>query len=620
MIFGVGVALAAPGHVRAVAVQPSDLDALDGDREVHVFWDRVPAKVEVDTGRGWVVVEDAGQPGLSIGEVPAETRVRVDGVEVVPIWGLDASGVARLVDPGTLPGTEVADIWPTEDGAWVALLGGGLVRVHKNALVVQAYGVAEGLPSNQVNAVRDHAGTTWVGTGLGLARLDGSQVLDDTLPDPWVQALGASGQDLWIGTWHGLARMRSGAVETVLGPRSVFSVEDGSDGRAWVGYRGLRGLPEGEPIEGVDEDLNVWDVAHAPDRSYLATDTEGILVLKDGLLVPFWGPGAVYALAQMSSELYAAADTAGLLHFGDEVARIERGVPGDAVYEVVAGPPGKLWIGTNDGLALAWPEHDRVVPWPVSRAAEGKAAHDVLAVGDAVILGGEELALIGELKRRHRDLEALPGPVMGLEQLGSAIWVLTDTDAYRVDKTLHRVELPEPARMSAVSGSTVWVAGELGLYRYDAGADRFVSGPDLGRVVDLDGADVLWTASGGRVIAVDPTGGTRDYVKVRLPTCVAADGAGVWVGTATGLQRLDPRTGEVEEIDGFREGVVDVAVGPDAAYALLETGGVVRVPTGVPVGGAPELWGLGGLHGLRVDERGRVWVLGERGYALLPDG
>ncbi len=620
MILILGAAFAAPGHLRAVAAQPADLGDLEGPREVRVYWDLVPARLEVDLGSGWELVAEDAEPGLSIGRVPPETRVRVDGVEVSPTWGLDASGVARLVAPGALPGSQVADIWPPEAGAWVALLGGGLVRVHQNHLVAESFGVAEGLPTNEVNAVREHQGTTWVGTGLGLARLDGSQVLDDTLPDPWVQALGAEGETLWIGTWHGLARMRHGTLETVLSPRSVFSIEPGSDARLWAGYDGLRGLPEGEPIEGVDGDVNVWDVEHEGVRSYLATDSEGILLLQEGLLVPFWGPGAVYALARVGEELYAAADTDGLLRWTDGVERIRAGVPGDAVYEVVPGPPGKLWVGTDDGLALAWPEVGAVVPWPVSAAAEGRPAYDVLAVGDAVLLGGQQLALIGELGRRHRDAAALPGPVYGLEALGGAIWVLTGTDAFRVDRRLHRVDLPETPRHVAVSASSLWVAGDTGLYRYDAGADRFVPIPGLGQVDDLDGGpSVLLAATGGRVVAIDPAGMTRDYVRVGQPRCIASAEEGIWIGTATGLQLLDPSSGEVVEIPGFEGGVADLAVGEGATYALLEEGRVVRVPTEVDILGSPELWTLGALHGLRVDERGRIWVLGERGYALLLD-
>ena len=617
MIALVGAALAAPGHVRAVAVQPGSLEELDGEREVRVWWDLAPATVEVDTGGGWEVVAVDALPGVSVGELPPEARIRVGGAEVVPVWGLDASQVARLVAPGTLPGTEVADVWPTEDGAWVALLGGGLVRVHKNHLVATPYGLPEGLPSNQVNAVREHEGVLWVGTGLGLARLDGSLVLDDTLPDPWVQALGSEGESLWVGTYRGLARVRRGAVETVLAPASVFSVEPGSDERAWVGYVGLRGLPTGEPIEGVDEHLNVWDVHHDDDGSLIASDEEGVLRLREGVLLPvFPTVGTAYALAEAGG-VWAAADLDGLVEVGTE--RVQRWLPGEAVYEVVEGPPGKLWVGTDDGLALVWPEHDTVAPWPVSPAAEGRPAHDVLQVGEVVLLGGERLALVGEPRRRHRALGALPGPVLGLEALGQAIWVLTPSDAWRVDRRLHRVDLPEAPSHSAVAAGSLWIAGEA-LWRYDGGADRFLPGPDLGRVTDLDGRGAtLWAAAGGRVVAVGQDGSTRDFVEVRLPTCLAADASGVWVGSVSGLQRLEPG-GEVSEVPGFDDGVVDLAVGPDAAYALVEPGLVLRVPTGVPVGGAPDLWGLGELHGLRVDDAGRIWVLGARGYAVVPDG
>lgn len=618
MIFLVGAATASPGHVRAVAVQPADLEELDGDRLVHIWWDQVPATVEVDDGGGWITIATEALPGIEVGPLPAESRVRVDGVEVVPTWGLEASGVARLADPEALSGSEVADVWPTEEGAWVAMLGGGLAWVSKDAVTVELYGPAEGLPSSQVNAVRVHDEVVWVGTGQGLARLDGTQVLDDTLPDPWVQALGGDSETLWVGTFRGLARLRQGSIETVLAPRSVFSVEPGPDARTWVGYEGLRGLPEGEPIEGVETTLNIWDLHARDDSVLLATDDQGVLELREGVLLPtFPTLGTAYALADAGG-VWVAADRDGLVALGTETR--QRWLPGEAVYEVVEGPPGTLWVGTDEGLALVRPAHDIVVPWPVSPAAEGRPAFDVASVGDATVLGGSELVVLGKLRRRHLDVAALPGPVVGVEVLDSAVWVVGADDAWRVDRRLHRVDLPEAVEHVALAADNLWIAGEA-LWRYDGGLDRFVPGPDLGRATDLDGAgDTLWVAAGGRVIAVGRDGASRDFLEVRLPTCVAAQGGSVWVGSLSGLQRLDPAAGEVVEIPGFEDGVIDLAVGQDAAYALVEPGLVVRVPTGVPVGGAPDLWGLGELHGLRVDDAGRIWVLGERGYALLPDG
>ncbi|MCP4806588.1 MAG: hypothetical protein GY913_29490 [Proteobacteria bacterium] len=627
-----------PSHVRAVAEQPASLDELDR-RQVRLWWDEAgPARIEVQRGEDWVTVVEEARPGDSAGRLHAELRVRVVVDEVpsaglVPVWGLDPHGVARLAAPVHLAGAEVADVAPTSDGAWVALLGGGLARVDKASLEVAPFGRAEGLPSGQVNAVVVDGETTWVATGQGLARMDGERVVrvwdrKDGLPDAWVQALGVHDGVVWAGTWHGLASIEEGYVEDVmLRDHSVFALEPGNDDRMWAGSDGLRGLPQGEPIEGIEAELNVWDVEHAPGRTHVATDSAGVLLLREGVATSFWedGSAAVYALSRVGGRLVAAANTEGLVELSESGSVVHRhgradGLPSDTVFEVVEGPPGKAWVGTDNGLALAWLEHGVVVPWPVSPAAEGIGGSAALAIGDAVLLGGDDgLAVLGELPRRLRDASAAVGPIVGLHRLEKAVWIVGAEHAWRVERgRVESFDLPMTATGSAVASQSVWVTDGDALVRFDAGLGRFVPGPSLDHVADIAGGAVLWTASGGRVVAVDRIGETRDYARVRLPTCVAPHGGVVLVGTETGLQVLDPGSGEVTDLDGLREPIVDLAVG-DMAYALLEDR-VVRVPTMTPVGGAPELWTLGELRGLDVDTEGRVWVFGERGYALLPDG
>ena len=636
MIWAIQAALAAPTHVRAVAEQPTSLGELDR-REVRVFWDEAaPAQIEVERGGAWKVVVEDARPGDSAGRLRAESRVRVrvDGFAsepLVPVWGLGPHGVARLADPG-LAGREVADIAPVQDGAWVALLGGGLARVDKAGFEIEAWGEAEGLPSAQVNAVRADADGLWVGTGRGLARIEDGRVVhvwDEALPDPWVQALGVHDGVVWAGTWHGLAALADGEVASILlREHSVFALEPGNDKRLWAGSEGLRGLPDGEPIEGIEPELNVWDVEHQPGRTHVATDSDGLLVLREGIATTLWAEGsqAVYALERIGGRLYAAANTEGLVAVsasGQVVRRLGRadGLPSDTVYEVVEGPAGKGWVGTDQGLALAWFEHDVVVPWPLSPAAEGIGGNAALAIDDDLVLlaGDQGLAVLGDLPRRLRDAPAVVGPLVGLHQLERSTWIIGVEHAWRIERgRIEAFDLPIDAERSALAAQSIWVTDGEALARFDGGLERFVPGPALESVTDLADGAVLWTASGGRVVAVDLAGGTRDYVQVRLPTCVAAHGGRVYVGTETGVQVLDPGSGDVADVDGLDERVVDIATG-EVAYALLEDR-VVRIPTFTPVGGAPPLWSLGELRGLDVDGSGRVWVFGERGYALLPDG
>ena len=606
-------------HVRAVAEQPTSLDALE-ERSVRAWWNGGPASVEVDRGRGW---QDLGslESGALLGSAQ---RVRVDGQEVPVTLGLDPSGVARLFDPDALPGREVADITATPDGAWAALLDGGVVRLNKDDLVVESYGVAEGLPSVQVNAV---AGG-WAGTASGLFEFETGRVwsMDEGLPDDWVQALYAHSDGLYVGTFTGLALLTD-RLTRVLGPASVFWIGEGGDARRWVGYQGLLGLPDAEPIEGVDPALNVWDVDHVPGEHWLATDTEGLLLLREGVLSPVYSPasGAVYALHRQQDTLYAAANDGGLVALKDRqpIRRWGRadGLPSDTVYEVEGGPQGKLWVGTADGLALMWPRQDVVVPWPRSPVAAGVPVYDVLGTDDYVLAATDEgVATLGKVPRGWRDVEALPGPIVALEAHQRRLWVIGARTLWFLERgRVHRVPLPVEAHHAAWVGGNLWVGGPEGVFRYDAGADRMVPGPRCDQVLALEAgpSGLLWVVTPHRVLAVDRSGAARDYVTASPARDVAVVGEQVYLATRNGLEVMNARTGDVSTVAGFTRPMLEIEVEGTLLWTVDEDLNVRTAPSGLPRPGVAELWTLGAVHRLVRDGHGRIWLMGERGMALL---
>ncbi len=622
-----------PRHARAVVAAPdtfSDLDA--AKRAVRVWWDQAdrPGVVEAELAGRWKVVA-RGEPGLTTRALPSGTRVRVrleGGVPsepIVPWSALGPGDLARLQEG--LPGPVVADIAPVRGGAWAALLEGGLALVDQDDLAVASLGRLDGLPAAGVNVVAVEGDRLWVGTERGLALLVDDEVqrvfdAGDGLPDDWVQALRPSDDGLWVGTYRGLGHLRGDAVERVLEPWSVFWIGTGADQRTWVAYEGLRGLPEGEPIEGVGDDVKVWDLDLRPPRTYLATQGEGVLRLEEGVLSPFWqrGDGHVFAMHRDGSTLWAASDQ-GLAALSDtdgEQALWGRahGLPSDQVYEVEPGPPGKLWVGTSRGLALAWPDEAIVVPWPLSPTASVGGVKAVLGDGGWALIGGDEgLAALGRLPRGWRDALALPGPIVSLEESGDTLWVVGEEHVWSVRRgRVHRVDLPDTAQAATLHGA-LHVGTRNGLLRYEARADRFVPVAELGSVTQLasDG-NAIWAAAGQRVVRLSPGGEQRDYLQTGVPTALAPRSGGLWVGTARGVQLLDPESGEVASIAGTEAAIAALA----GTLAVTDAGDIVHVSGGAALLGAEAAEGVGAVQGARVDRAGRTWVFGAAGALVVP--
>lgn len=609
----------AASQLRAVGVQPTSLEELD-DRPVRVWWNGPPARLELQDGGGWRSTDELSSGTLA----PAAPKIRLGGDTVQPMMGLDPSGVARLFAPHALPGREVSDLLPTEEGVWAALSDGGLVFIDKRHLWVHPYGVAEGLPSAQVNAVAVYQEQVYAGTAAGLYAGDGRVWgVEEGLPDSWVQSLHAEADRLLVGTYRGLAALGEELV-LLLGPLSVFWVGPGPEA-PWVGYAGLRGVDD-RPVEGVDEGLDIWDVETVGQTHYLATDTEGVLALRSGLLSPTLMPpgGAAFALHQQRGRLYVAAGEGGLVAL-EEGVPVQRwgaaeGLPGDRVYEVEGGPAGKLWVGTDDGLALMWPEHEVVVPWPVSPVAAGTRGRDLLGGEDFLLAATDEgVASVGKLPRGWRDATALPGPVVALESEGRVLWVVGEDHLWRLERgRLSGWPIDVPVSDALLVAGNLWLASEEGLYRFDAGLERVVPGPRCGPVRALSASSdgLLWVAAEHRVMAVARNGDAQDYLRSTPALDLVPHRGQVLVATATGLESLDPSTGALSRLPGFDEEILALVSDGQQAW-VLDASLRVRSVMGLPRVGLPELWTLGVVGGLRVDEQGRIWAFGERGFALL---
>ena len=182
----------------------------------------------------------------------------------------------------------------TNDGAvWVATAS-GVYRIDKKSTEIRRFSKIDGLPADDVYGLAvDWSGSPWVGTGLGLARLENGifQPVANDLGKLPIQALMTDSHGM---IWASIAGGGLWRIEPGTGQVSQLPPENGHS------------LPNIQQIF-EDREGNIW----------LAT-SEGLERLSDVKVIT-----------------YTTRD----------------GLPSDNVGTVASGSAGRIWIGTSGGLA-----------------------------------------------------------------------------------------------------------------------------------------------------------------------------------------------------------------------------------------------------------------------------
>jgi len=532
------------------------------------------------------------EDGLPYAGVSAITQT-ADGF----IWVGTRGGLARFDgtrfvtfstrNTAAFQSNSISALYAAQNGIlWVGTLG-GLVRYHDGQFTTLT--TADGLPSDNVWAVTGGPdGVLWVGTLGGLVRYSDGQFTTFTTADGLlsddVRAVSVTADGtVWAGTYGGgINRWANGQVASYTLDDSpsgslVRAVLAGKDGRVWVG------VGEGQADRSPHQLLQL---ARGRFRSP---------VLQHSLF-------AVRTLhEERDGTLWVGTYGGGLVrytHGSVQPLTMQDGLTDDRVQAIYEDRSGNLWVGTMGGLDLL--RHD--APFMTYATEEGLPDDNVRAV---------------------------------TQDVQGVVWIATANgvarfEADRIRAYTSHEGLPEPYVQSlwARRNGELWLGGQHGVTRYAAGVfTRFglpgdwPQGAIWSIVEDREGQ--LWLGStGGGLIRFDPAGSHAYTIADGLAhnsvtALLAGRSGGLWIGTASGLNRMT--AGQLRSFEGAeRFDGINVRSLYEDNEGTLWVGtygrGLIRIREGrVTVYTIREGLHDDGVWSILEDDRGFLWMSSDRG-------
>ena len=481
------------------------------------------------------------------------------------IWvGGYAAGVDRLVpgatgfahyrhdaaDPHSIASDTVLGLMAARDGRlWVGSEGGidvievdGSLR-HVDLSVLPA--------SHRVNAnsmLDAGDGTVLVGTRLGLLRIDAalhaSVVADDRLSDRIVNSVVAGSEpgELWIATRHGLDHLATaGTISAYLENPAVAGAFPGENA-----YDAMR-----------DREGTLWFATFEAGVVKLPASWHNFALFRND-------PADTASLSANRTQGLAADDAGriwsvnldgGIDRLDPATGRVERfggdrlAAPDKAMWSVLADRSGQLWVGYTRGLRVYELQSGKFSDIPVAATRA-----DALAPG-----------LMNHI----------------VQDPAGAIWVSAFDSSgavHRIDPASHRIERfdaktaalrdAEVNQLGFDANGALLIASGAGLDRLDVAARRFapVPGAPTQRVYAFAFADdgTLWAhvlgalehyrVSGDALLLVERIDAEHGWPALTVGGLQVDSAGAVWVSSARGLWRYDPRTRAVRVFD-HRDGL-----------------------------------------------------------------
>jgi diguanylate cyclase (GGDEF)-like protein len=480
-----------------------------------------------------------------------------------------------------------------EGGVWVATEG-GLDHVRPDSDVIEHLrhtdGESSSLPDNRVRGLlRDRHGTLWVGTATALVRLDkGSSRFEPVplpaaqgkVPSPWSFLEDTAGR-IWVGTIRqgayvidshtGGARavQESDSAHSTLQNEGVSSIVEVTPGQVWLGTLG--------------QGIVAVDAATAATRRIRHDPTQPDSLADDSIQGMYKDrAGLIWVCSDRSISRHDPAHPGMITIFG--ASSRPDSISDSDVDAILPMPDGRIWLGLgNKGIDVIDPASARVA------SLRPDALHPETA-----------------LPKDYINAFAASDD--------SDVYVGTELGLYRVDRGAHgatRVSIPQRDPTAQVwallfDDKLLWVGGFDGLWALPLGNTP----PPLSHAETVS-----------------------RLTDQRITVIARGTGASLWVGTKHGLNRIDLKTHEVEQI--FPEAANPTALAAGYITSLLTDvrgrlwiatfGGGVNILESRDAHGKPRFRRLGVAEGLNNDNANKlledskhnIWVSTDDGIAML---
>ncbi|SPE42908.1 putative Integral membrane sensor signal transduction histidine kinase [Candidatus Sulfopaludibacter sp. SbA3] len=362
------------------------------------------------------------------------------------LWIGTSRGIDRIRDPKVvhlssvdgLSSDLVTAVYASrEGGAWVGMYGGGLN--HVNGEHINRYGIDAGLPSRTVTSLyQDANGTLWVATSSGLVHSSGERFVPVRVADgrPLDRVLAISGQSngalavadskrglfsvkddvarpmiipglpkdavyqlqfdrsgvLWVGYYQGgIAAVTGNSVRLYtaadgLGEGWIRAIYQDAGGDIWVGTKsGLSRLRRGR--------WNSWTIRHGLPEG----GVRGIV--EDGSRHAMWLVTSGGLVQVSTTDLDAAQTSAkplnSFLYGRNEGLRLVA-VSTSTNPPITMSDDGRIWLCTEDGLAIVDPGRIRSNPLPPPVVIEQMTVDGTpldLTSGTDIVFRGRQLQI-----------------------------------------------------------------------------------------------------------------------------------------------------------------------------------------------------------------------------------